>query len=264
MELIKQIAQSLGWWVTQVGEEWLLNPAGLHMAVSRFVVGDKPGVYSIVDEADAEGNLRSIKEARKQADWVLVHLHSHEWDPERGYDVPAKFVPPFARACIDAGADIFVAQGSHAQLRGIEVYRDRPIFYDPGDFIAMSTTVTKLPADFYLRAGYPSAVRGWDATPSDAFDARAALPKPLSPPGGLRSGKVVGSVLGLCTFGPERRLSELKLYPLTLVREPRSRSGIPLLADSDMSRKLIEYLAELSSPFGTRVEFKDGVGLARL
>jgi len=270
LEMIKQIAVKLGWWFTQVGNSSLINPAGLHMAVTKFVKGDKPGVSTMVDEDDAEGNLRAIRDARRQADWVLVHLHNHEWEAGKNLDVPPTFVKSFARTCIDTGADVFIAQGSHALLRGIEIYKNKPIFYDPGDFISMSNTVTRLPADFYFRPGYSEEVRNWRATTADGFDAREALPKPINPPGGYRSAPVMGSVVGLCSFGSEGSLTGLKLYPLTLggamsgVHEPRSQSGLPRMADPETAIKLIEYMAELSSAFGTKIDFKNGIGLVKL
>lgn len=264
IEIIKQVAIKLGWWVEQAGKAWLASPAGLSMAISKFVEGDQPGVTSVVDEDDAEGNLRSIRDARRQADWVLVHLHCHEWDPDKGLNVPAKFITPFARACIDAGADVFIGQGSHALLRGIELYKDKPIFYDPGDFIGMSDTVKRLPADFYFRPGYSPEVRSSRATPADGFDARKALPKPFNPPGGHGSARGLGSVVAVCSFSKERRLADVKLYPLTHVLEPRSQEGLPMQADGETAKNLIEYLAELSSPFGTKIEFKDGIGEIKL
>jgi poly-gamma-glutamate capsule biosynthesis protein CapA/YwtB (metallophosphatase superfamily) len=265
LETLKQIAIKLGWCVEQSGKTWLFSPAGTHMAVSKFVEWNQPGVSTEVDEGDAEGNLRSIREARRQADWVLVHLHNHEWDPDKGLSAPAKFVSNFARSCIDAGADVFIGQGSHAKPRGIELYKNKPIFYDPGDFIGMSNTVTRLPADFFLRPGYSAEVRSWKATTADGFDARETLPKAFNPPGGYFSGgPIVGSVVALCSFTGERILNELKLYPFTMVHEPRGQSGLPMLTDSETARKLIEYLAELSSPFETKIEFKDGIGLVKL
>lgn len=270
LEMIKQIAVKLGWWFTQVGKSWLINPAGLHMAVTRFVQWDQPGVCTMVDEDDAEGNLRAIRDARRQADWVLVHLHNHEWELGKDLSAPPTFVTKFARACINAGADVFIGQGSHALLRGIEIYKNKPIFYDPGDFIAMSNTVTRLPADFYLRPGYSDEVRSWKATPADGFDAREALPKPLNPHGGYGSALVMGSVVGVCSFRSEGSLTGLKLYPLTIggpmsgVCEPRSQSGLPRMADPETAKKLILYMAELSSAFGTKIEFKDGIGLVKL
>ncbi|MFC1930197.1 CapA family protein, partial [Chloroflexota bacterium] len=264
LEMVKQIGIKLGWWVAQAGKTWLFNPAGIRTAVSKFVEGDQQGITTVVDEEDAEGNLRSIKDARRQADWVIVHLHTHEFDPYKGLSAPAKFVPPFARACIDAGADVFVAQGSHALLRGIELYKNKPIFYDPGDFMLMSDTVARLPADYYLWPGYNAEVRSWKATPADGFDARAALPQPLSPPGGNFSASILGSVVAVCSFGEERRLTGLRFYPFTLNHEPRSQSGLPMMAEGETARKLIEYLAELSSPFGAKIEFKDRIGLAKI
>jgi poly-gamma-glutamate synthesis protein (capsule biosynthesis protein) len=270
LEMIKQIAVKLGWWFTQVGKSWLINPAGLHMAVTRFVQWDQPGVCTMVDEDDAEGNLRAIRDAKRQADWVLVHLHNHEWELGKDLSAPPTFVTKFARACINAGADVFIGQGSHALLRGIEIYKNKPIFYDPGDFIAMSNTVTRLPADFYLRSGYCDEVRSWKATPADGFDAREALPKPLNPRGGYGSALVMGSVIGVCSFDEVGELTSFKLYPLTIggamsgVCESRSQSGLPRMAESETARKIIEYLGKLSFPFGTKIELKDGIGLVKV
>lgn len=264
MEILKRLAIKLGWWVSQVGKTWLFHPAGLHNTIYRFVEGDEPGVSTVADEDDVEGNLRSIKDARRQADFVLVHLHTHEWDPDRGLSVPAKFVPPFAHACIEAGADVFVSQGSHALLRGIEIYRNKVIFYDPGDFVGMYRTMTRLPADFYWRVGFSAQVRGWEATPADAFDALASLPPPLNPPGGYFSSPVKCSIVAVCSFTGDGKLTEVKLYPVTMVGEPRGQSGLPILADAEMAKKAIEYLGELSAPFGTKIDSKEGVGLVRL
>jgi poly-gamma-glutamate synthesis protein (capsule biosynthesis protein) len=267
MELLKQLAVKLGWWVTRADESWLFNPAGLHNTVYKFVQGKKEGIVAVADEDDVEGNLKSIRNAKRQADYVLVHLHNHEWDPEKGLDTPPKFVPLFARSCIDAGADVFIAEGSHSPLRGIEVYKKRPIFYDPGDFMGMSNTVTRLPADFYWRPGYSPEARKWDATTADGFDTRLPLlhaSKQLSPPEGYFSAPVLGAIIGVCSFGEGMELAELKLHPVTLVQEPRSQSGIPMLADAGMAEKIIEYLGELSAPFGTTIGYRDGVGQVKL
>ncbi|MFC2006478.1 CapA family protein [Chloroflexota bacterium] len=261
LEMIKQIAFKLAWRIEQHGKTWLFGQAGSRIAIYKFVEGDQPGVTTAVDENDADGNLRSIRDARRQADWVLVHLHNHEWQPDKGKSVPTEFVPSFARTCIDNGADMFIGQGSHAMPRGIEIYNNKPIFYDPGDFFKMSDTVTRLPSDHYLWPGYSAEVRSWQATTADAFDARDALPALLNPTG---SAPAVGSVVAVCSFGEQRKLTGLKLYPLTHINTPRSQSGLPILADAEKGKKLIEYLAELSSPFGVKVEFKDGIGSVKL
>ena len=72
--------------------------------------------------------VRWIEEARGLADLVLVSLHAHE---QRGSkEVPAEFIAAFAREMIDAGADLVVGHGPHL-LRGLELYKGKPIFYSP-------------------------------------------------------------------------------------------------------------------------------------
>jgi poly-gamma-glutamate synthesis protein (capsule biosynthesis protein) len=267
MEALGQLAFKFGWWITKADDAWLFNPAGLHNTIYRITEGEESGIIPVADEDDVEGNLHSIKNAKRQADIVMVHLHTHEWDTEKGLDTAAKFVPPFAHSCVDAGADVFIAQGSHAPLRGIEIYKNKPIFYDPGDFFGMSNTVTRLPADFYWRAGYMPEARDWEATPADGFDARAPLlyaDKQLSPPGGYFSAPVPGAIIGVCSFGGDGDLVEVKLCPVALVHEPRPKSGLPMLADADMSEKIVKYMGDLSAPYGTKIELKDGVGRVKL
>ncbi len=265
LEMIKQLALKLGWCIQQAGKTWLFNSPGVSTSY-KFVEGDGPGVSMVLEESDVEGNLRSIRDAARGADYVLVHLHNHEWDPDKGLNTPPKFVPPFARECIDAGAGVFIAEGNHSPLRGIEIYKDRPIFYDPGDFMGMSNSVTKLPADFYSNPLYGPEAQRWEATPADGFDVREQAFKPLNPPGGFFSSRVFGAIVAVCSFGEEWKLRELKLYPVTLtsLRKPRSICGLPMLADSEAGRLIIEYLGELSAPYGTEIEFKDGVGLVKL
>lgn len=265
LEMLKQLALKLGWVTQQTVRAWLFSAPGAENSIYKFVQGYEPGVSTVVEEEDAEGNLRSIRDARSQADYVLVHLHNHEWDPDKGLYAPPKFVPPFAKACIDAGADVFVAQGCHHPLRGIEMYRSKPIFYDPGDFIGMNSTVTRLPAEVYSCPRYSLETRGWEATPADVFDVREKQSKPLSPPEGFFSARIPdGAVVAVCSLGEEWRLLELKLYPVTVVRKPRSKSGLPMLAEVETARQLIDYLGELSAPFGTKIEFRDGIGFIKL
>ena len=284
LETIKQLAVKLGFWVTKIGNDWLFNPAGLHNTIYRFVESREPGISTVAEEHDVAGNLRAIRHARRQSDYVLVQLHNHEWDPQIGLHHPPKFVPPFARACIDAGADIFIAEGSHSPLRGIELYKNKPIFYDPGDLFTMADTVTRLPSDSYWRAGFTPEVRQWDAAPSDFFACRAAFPDPISPPGGYgakpfssaissdssaslerhNSSPFSGSVIGVCSFTKESLLVGIDLYPFIRIGKPHSRIGMPMMADSAKGEKIINYLEKISAPFGTRIAFQDGRGIVQM
>ena len=80
----------------------------------------------------------------------------------------------------------------------------------------------------------------------------------------------MGSVIGVCSFDEVGELTSFKLYPLTIggamsgVCESRSQSGLPRMAESETARKIIEYLGKLSSPFGTKIELKDGIGIVKV
>jgi poly-gamma-glutamate synthesis protein (capsule biosynthesis protein) len=70
-----------------------------------------------------------IEAARRVADSVIVALH-------KGIvHTPARLAPyerPIAHAAIDAGADIVLGHHAHI-VRGIELYRDKPIFHGLGN-----------------------------------------------------------------------------------------------------------------------------------
>ena len=258
IERIKDIAVNvLGMEFFQEDDAYYFVRPGLHNSVYKFVEDVRPGVRRAAWEEDVKGNLRSIREARRQADLVLVQLHFHEWEIGKGREVPAEFVPPFARACIDEGADAFIGQGAHT-LRGIEIYKSRPIFYEPETFVS-SGKVTRLPSDYYRNPMYRKYakvdLRGHDATPLDALEARRAAPLQRV----QREHPFERcAVVGVCTFEEDRQLIELKLYPCSKGKE------IPMLADKDTGKKIIEYLGKLSSSYGTVINFEEGVGQVKI
>ena len=64
-----------------------------------------------------------VANASRLADYTIVTIHAHEGDQDRF--VPAQFLVTFARAMIDAGADIFIGHGPHV-VRGIELRNGKP------------------------------------------------------------------------------------------------------------------------------------------
>ena len=58
------------------------------------------------------------------------------------------------------------------------------------------------------------------------------------------------------------RLTEIQLYPITLSMElPPCRKGLPAVSHDD---DVLRYLAQLSEPFGTKIEICNGVGRIRV
>jgi poly-gamma-glutamate synthesis protein (capsule biosynthesis protein) len=149
--------------------------------------------------------------------------------------------------------------GAHI-LREVEIYEDRPILYGLSNFIYQSRVLEKLPADIYENYDL-----GIEATPADVFDRIAeryrSPDRPQVEGGAPHLTGSTHSVLALSKF-EERELSELKLYPVTLGPEMhRIHCGYPRLAKGELARRIIEIISDLSSPFGTRVDYKDGIGI---
>ena len=125
----------------------------------RFVVGPAPAVRTEPRQEDVDEIAAVVKSAATLADHVIVTIHAHEGGRTRLE--PAEFLVTFARAMVDAGADLFVGHGPHV-LRGIEVYKGAPILYSLGDFIFQNETLLRYPAD-----NYDDQRLGPAATPDD-------------------------------------------------------------------------------------------------
>jgi poly-gamma-glutamate synthesis protein (capsule biosynthesis protein) len=226
------------------------DPPGMTTLFDRkFRLGDPPGMHTEPHTGDLAGNLAWIRDARRQADWIVLSVHAHEMrDGER--EQPAEFIPAFCRQAVEAGADIVVGHGPHL-LRGVEVYRGKPIFFSLGNFIFQNETVLRQPADFYERLGLPPT-----ATPADVFDARGER-------GGFAADPLYWeSVLPVCRFAGSA-LEEIRLYPVTLGHGlPRPQRGTPVRAPEAAGHAIIERLGRLSPQ--VRIGWhRDGCGEVR-
>jgi hypothetical protein len=67
----------------------------------------------------------AVKEARGLADLVVVTLHAHEQLGSK--DIPAEFIPAFAREMIDSGADLVVGHGPQPRRPACPAHRDSSI-----------------------------------------------------------------------------------------------------------------------------------------
>ena len=129
---------------------WGLNPPResdqLMFMRQRIVKGDSPEVKTILNQDDVAEITAVVRNASGLADLVIVSVHSHEQGRDRFS--PASFLVDFAHAAIDAGADVVVNHGPHI-LKGIEIYKGKPIFYSLGNFIFQNETPLRLPQENY-------------------------------------------------------------------------------------------------------------------
>src|SRR5438034_4839574 len=120
----------------------------------RYKAADRRGFSYTMDPVDEREILKSIRAAKQLSDFVIVTIHAHE--PGNWSETPADFLPKLAYEAIDAGADEFIGHGPH-QIRGIEVYRGKPIFYSLGNFIFQLDLLAPVANDLYEQYKMDSA-----------------------------------------------------------------------------------------------------------
>lgn len=93
---------------------------------------DRKGINHLeVDhKQDTEAALALIGHWRPRVDFLVVSIH---WGPNMRETPPSHFID-FAHALVGQGADIVHGHSAHI-FQGIEVYQDRYILYDTGDFV---------------------------------------------------------------------------------------------------------------------------------
>ncbi|HEX9454617.1 MAG TPA: CapA family protein [Candidatus Binatia bacterium] len=235
------------------------NATELSLLGNRYVLGEGFTIATEVNQRDLEDNLRWIGEARRQADWVIVSVHCHEFGgptlltaaTRAELEETTDFVTKFAHQAIDAGADIFVSHGPHFPL-GIEIYKCRPIFYSVGNLIFQNETVGFFPADAYERFDLDLK-----ATPSDFLDARTNGGKKGHP----SDPAYWENMFAVCEFA-NKSLKEIRIHPIDQgFGRPRPQRGRPVLADGEVAQRVIERVTRLSARYGTKIVNKGDIGV---
>jgi len=185
---------------------------------------------------DAERILASIRQARQRADVVIVYQHNHVFS-NRSFAtiftegmaerlVPSDWLKKWVHAEVDAGADIVVMHGAPL-LHGVEIYRGKPIFYDLGNFIYnVPPTLTYI----HEPINFESAVASLE------YQGKT-----------LQSISVRPIVLNVIGEGQPDVHDPRATNPFLFTR------GLPAPASGAQAGYILERLADLSKPFGTRI-----------
>lgn len=239
----------------QLGYVKPLPEGRLVFANQGFVKDERNFTETKPNAADLKRTVEEIQEAKRQADYVMVSLHCHNFSSSDFNRVP-EYVEEFAHACVDAGADAILGHGPH-ELRGIELYRGKPIFYSLGNFFFQTETVEKQPAEAFLDKNFPA-------------DAKV---------GAYMSQRSANGTRGYCVQPPiwfsvipewtveDGAITELRLHPITLGMElPRSRKGSPAFVDKDpeFAAKIFAHLQDLCKPYGTQIRVEGNIGTVKL
>jgi len=213
----------------------------------KFIQGENFQTKTTPSLIDIDRIIKSIEEAKRQSDYVIFSIHFHEMEG-KDKSKPAQFAKEASRIAIDYGAHCVIGHGPHI-LRGIELYKGKPIFYSLGNFIFQNETVSHLPADFYNKYSL-----GNNHCVADAFDTRTAE----NTKGLGVDPQVWHSILPFWEMN-DGELTKIELYPIELgFEEPRYRRGWPLLSKKT---EVLEEIQNLSKPFGTEIKIENGKGI---
>jgi poly-gamma-glutamate capsule biosynthesis protein CapA/YwtB (metallophosphatase superfamily) len=222
-------------------------PGGFAVESVHFAPDETSHITTTARQRDIDALTDVVDEARRQADLVFVALHCHEGDGGRwNTETPAEFLAPLAHALIDAGAHAIFGSGPH-MLRGVEIYRGRPICYSLGNFIFTLETIGAFPVEVYEQLGLPPT-----SSAADLYDEIT---------GYATERRFWETVVPSFDFAADGRLVSAELVPVTLGHgQPRARRGCPGLASESDGHAILERLAALSKPFGTHLEITSAGG----
>ncbi|MFK4380930.1 CapA family protein [Bradyrhizobium sp. USDA 223] len=222
--------------------------SSVEIAGVTYKGGNKSGYSYEADPRDIADILRNVRRAKQFADFCIVTNHGHE--PGNWSQEPPDYEQSLAHTLIDSGADAYVVHGPH-QLRGIEIYRHRPVFYSLGNFI-MEDLHTPVGADMFNAYGKDPRVD------TDADVTVDEMAREFSDP------IFYESVVAVSRF-EQNQLAELRLYPIELGYSKRfADRGVPRLAPATEANVILERLQKLSEPFGTAIAIENDVGVIRL
>ncbi len=218
-----------------------------HLRRWRFMSGAKPGSYHYeVNQADEEGNILAIRNAKEYADFAIFTMHVHQNRyAYQAYSVdnyPPDYLQGFARKLIDNGADMYVGHGNHT-IQGIEIYKGRPIFYNLGNFAVHEI----LPESANKPAG------------KTAVEADELSTDWLQQPENLKA-------LVATTRYQDGKLIEIRLQPVDLgvgKNRPWSQMSIARVPSPALAAEILAEVQKFSEPFGTRITIENGVGVIR-
>ena len=229
-----------------------------------FKEGDRPcGLEYDMNEDDLRLNLRSIRQGKEWSDFMIASIHSHDLPTVLRHldflqEEPSDYMIELAHQAIDNGADIFVATGPHL-LRGIEIYKGRPIFYSLASFI-------------YQLWGTPAGPDRYTDNQLDQYYSETTeteMNMDMWPPLSItkhpdtKNMESMESVSAqLCYDGG--RITKIILRPIEFGYDaPISQRGIPRVPKPEVAERILGRMQRMSEPFGTRIEIEDGYGYIR-
>ena len=229
-----------------------------------FEEGDTPcGLNYVVNEDDLRLNLRSIRQGKEWSDFMIATIHTHDnANTLRQFDFmqqePSGYLVDLAHQAIDNGADMFTVTGPHL-LRGIEIYRGKPIFYSLASFV-------------YQLWGTPAGPDRYSDAHLDFFHSETTEtemnmdmwpPQSVTRHPDLKNMESLESVSAQVNYDGGK-LKEIILRPIEFGYDaPLSQHGIPRKPKPEVADRILKRMQRMSEKFGTEIVIENELGYIR-
>jgi poly-gamma-glutamate capsule biosynthesis protein CapA/YwtB (metallophosphatase superfamily) len=105
-----------------------------HYELDHASPGGPPRIYTFAEPESTDAMLADVVKLRPEVEVLIVALHKGIGHTPAAL---AMYERPLAKAVIDAGADVVLGHHAHI-LRGIEMYKGRPIYHGLGNFVTVT------------------------------------------------------------------------------------------------------------------------------
>lgn len=202
---------------------------------------------------DVDRIIRSVHEARRQADWVVVSLHQH--GAARSSEEAPDHVVALGQLALRSGADVFAVHGA-GRVGGIELIGSGVAVYGLGTWVQHLDHVRHQPQEMLSRfgLGLQSEVGELLARRSESErTSRMSIEEGRRPPG------IAGRISSLTTVELQTdKPPVVTVHPIDSrgKQSPRTLTGMPSLVEptSEAGVTILSTIHKRSARFGTRVD----------
>jgi poly-gamma-glutamate capsule biosynthesis protein CapA/YwtB (metallophosphatase superfamily) len=206
-----------------------------HYELENANPGGPPKVYTFADPQTVEAMQADIAAVRERVDVVVVAFHKGVVHTPAHI---AMYERAVAREAIEAGADIVIGHHAHI-LRGVEVWRGKPIFHGLGNFVTVTRALTAEGNDNPVR-------RAWAEKRKALFGFEPDPDYPLYP----FHPEAKNGMVAACHIGADGAISAgFRPIWMTPTGQPEPLGG------DERGRAVADYVAAISRKAGLKTEF---------
>ncbi len=221
------------------------EPNRVRVFDTNFMTGPKPGEFHWeINPTDLESQTLAVRNAKEYGDFVIFGMHVHQnrfaFQAYSQENYATDFEIEITHKLVDNGMDLYAGSGVHT-MKGIEIYKGRPIFYNPGNFAV-------------ARYGSDDSPVGTRMTDIEAGEVGNAW---------LQGDNNLVCYIAVAKY-QDGKLAEVRVYPVDLGvgrSRPVSRMSIAQTPTPALARTILEQVQKYSEPYGTKMVIDNGVGI---